>query len=514
MANELIIDYSSSGEKIALLRDKKLVELHEENFSESFSAGDLYIGVVKKFKQELNAAFVDVGYHKDAFLHYHDLGPHIRSLSKLSRAAINGSMTSGDLSKFRLEKETVKTGRINDVLKKGQKVLVQILKEPISSKGPRLSTEISIPGKYFIMVPFLNTISVSKKIEDKEERQRLKNLAVSLKGPNYGLILRTAAQGKNVQDLHKDLMEINKRWDTVVANMKGAKGRELIYGENSRSQMVLRDLLSEEFSSIVTNDKEFYDELHKYLQTISPEMVKVLKHYKGRENIFHQFGVDKQIKACFGKTVALQGGSYLIIEHTEALHVIDVNSGSKQKRGDSSYSLAVNVEAAKEIARQLRLRDMGGIIVIDFIDLRDPKEKRTLTEALKNAMAEDRAKHTILPMSKFGLVQITRQRVRPEMNISTSEQCPMCKGTGKVEASILITDEIEEHLDHLIKVVKVPKLELVTHPFIEAYFKKGPISKLTRWNLKYRKRIKLTADPGYHYGEYRFFDQNGEEIVT
>lgn len=513
MANELIIDYSSSGEKIALLRDKKLIELHEENFSESFSAGDLYVGTVKKFKQELNAAFVDVGYHKDAFLHYHDLGPNIRSLNKLTRAAIHGSVTSGDLSNFRLEPETVKTGRITDVLKKGQKVLVQILKEPISSKGPRLSTEISIPGKYFIMVPFIDSITVSKKIEEREERQRLKNLAVSLKGPKYGLICRTAAQGRNVQELHRDLIEILKTWENVIANLKGAKGRELVFGENSRSQMVLRDLLSEEFSNIVTNDKYFYDEMHQYLQTISPNLVKVLKLYKGKENIFSQFGVDKQIKACFGKTVALQGGGYLIIEHTEAMHVIDVNSGSKQRKGDSSYSLAVNVEAAKEIARQLRLRDMGGIIVIDFIDLRDPKEKRALSDALRSAMESDRAKHTILPMSKFGLIQITRQRVRPEMNIITSELCPMCKGTGKIEASILLADEIEQHLHHLMKVAKVPRIELVTHPYVEAFFRKGPWSKFIRWSIQYRGRVKLTTDPTYHYGEYRFFDQNSEEIV-
>lgn len=513
MANELIIDYSSSGEKIALLHDKKLIELHEENFSESFSAGDLYLGTVKKFKQELNAAFVDVGYHKDAFLHYHDLGPNIRSLNKLTRAAIHGSITSGDLTSFKLEQETVKTGRITDVLKKGQQVLVQILKEPISSKGPRLSTEISIPGKYFILVPFINTITVSKKIEDREERQRLKNLAASLKGPKYGLICRTAAQGKNVQELHKDLINILERWNNAIFNLKGAKGRELVLGEHSRSQMVLRDLLSEKFSNIVTNNKEFYDEMHQYLKTISPEMVKVLKLYKGKENIFNQFGVDKQIKACFGKTVALQGGAYLIIEHTEAMHVIDVNSGSKQRRGDSSYSLAVNIEAAKEVARQLRLRDMGGIIVIDFIDLRDPKEKRALATALKEAMDSDRAKHTILPMSKFGLIQITRQRVRPEMNIITAEQCPMCKGTGKIEASILLTDEIEHHLDHLMKIVKLPKVELVTHPYVEAYFRKGPWSKFTRWSIKYRRRVRLSTDSTFHYGEYRFYDQNSEEIV-
>ncbi|MBI1305789.1 MAG: Rne/Rng family ribonuclease [Bacteroidetes bacterium] len=514
MANELIIDFSSAGEKIALVQDRKLVELHQEDFSSKFSVGDLYLGVVKKFKQELNAAFVDVGHQRDAFLHYQDMGPHIRSLNKLTRMALQGGMKSGDLSGFKLEKETLKTGKITETLKKGQKILVQVAKEPISSKGPKLSMEISIPGKYFILVPFISTVTVSKKIESQEERTRLKNLTLSLKGPNYGLICRTAAEGKTVQDLHRDLMELQDKWDTVIRNLKNANVGDLILGENRRSQMVLRDLLSQEFTAIVTNDKDFYEELRQYLSKLSPELVKVLKHYKGKEPIFSQFGIDKQIKMLFGKSVALQGGPYLIIEHTEALHVIDVNSGNKQKQGDNAdYALNVNLEAAREIARQLRLRDMGGIIVIDFIDLRNPNHKKQLLDELKKAMSSDRAKHTILPMSKFGLVQITRQRVRPETNITTTEVCPMCKGEGKIEASILITDEIEHKLLQIIKTAHPKHLELVTHPFVEAFFKKGVFNKPWKWWLKHKTRVKISSDPNYHYGEYHFFDESEEEII-
>ncbi|MCB0734375.1 MAG: Rne/Rng family ribonuclease [Flavobacteriales bacterium] len=515
MANELIIDFSSAGEKIALLQDRKLVELHQEDFSSKFSVGDLYLGVVKKFKQELNAAFIDVGHQRDAFLHYQDMGPNIRSLNKLTRMALQGGLKSGDLTNFKLEKETLKTGRITEQLKKGQKILVQVAKEPISSKGPKLNMELSIPGKYFIMVPFIQSVTVSKKIESSEERNRLKNLAISLKSPNYGLICRTAAEGKTAQDLHKDLLEIQSKWDQAIKNLKNARIGDLVLGENRRSQLVLRDLLSQEFSAIVTNDKGFYEELKQYLQNLSPELVKVLKLYKGKEPIFSQFGIDKQIKMLFGKSVALQGGPYLIIEHTEALHVIDVNSGNKQKRGDTTaeYSLNVNIEAAREIARQLRLRDMGGIIVIDFIDLRNPQHKRKLLEELKNAMSNDRAKHTILPMSKFGLVQITRQRVRPETNITTTEVCPMCHGEGKIEASILITDEIEHKLVEIVKSSQHKQLELTTHPFLEAYFKKGFFNKPWKWWMKYKTRVKISADPNYHYGEYHFFDENEEEIV-
>ncbi|MCB9246070.1 MAG: Rne/Rng family ribonuclease [Flavobacteriales bacterium] len=515
MANELIIDFSSAGERIALLRDKKLVELHIEQSGSGFSVGDLYLGVVKKFKQELNAAFVDVGYHKDAFLHYHDLGPNIHSLNKLTRIALQGGMKSGDLSDFKLEPETQKTGQINNTLKKGQKVLVQVVKEPISSKGPRLSMEVSIAGKYFIMVPFISTVSVSKKIEEKEERQRLKNLALSLKGPNFGLICRTAAQGQTVQDLHKDLIELQERWDKAVANLHNAKPGQVILSDGNRSHMVLRDLLSEKFTSIVTNDKSSYDELKNYLAKLSPEMQKSLKLHKSKESIFSHYGIDKQIKMLFGKTVNIQGGVYLVIEHTEALHVIDVNSGSRQRSGEAQddYALGVNIEAAKEIARQLRLRDMGGIIVIDFIDLRNPAHKRQLTEVLKNEMASDRAKHTILPMSKFGLVQITRQRVRPEMNIATSEECPMCHGNGVIEASILLDEEIEQTVEQLLKFGGHKHIELCVHPYLHAFYTKGIPSKQQKWFLKHKKWVKVTEDKNYHYGEYRFFDANEEEIV-
>ena len=517
MSNELIIDFSSAGERIALLQDKRLVELHVEDFASRFSVGDIYLGVTKKFKQELNAAFVDVGYHRDAFLHYQDLGPKIRSLVKLTKIASQGGIKNGDLTNFKIEPDTLKTGKITDVLRKGQKILVQVAKEPISSKGPKLSTEISIAGKYFILVPFINSITVSKKIESVEERNRLKNLTQSLKGANYGLICRTAAEGKTVQDLHRDLMQLQEKWGLVISNLKTANPGELILGEDSRSHMVLRDMLSQEFTSIVTNNVKFHGELKQFLESISPELVKVLKLYKGKEPIFSQFGIDKQIKMSFGKSVAMQGGPYLIIEHTEALHVIDVNSGNRQNRNSevSDYALNVNVESAKEIARQLRLRDMGGIIVIDFIDLRNPAHRKTLFAELKKAMSSDPAKHTILPMSKFGLVQITRQRVRPETNITTAETCPMCKGEGKVEASILITDEIEHKLDQILSFSKPKKIELVTHPFVEAYLTKGVVGKSWKWFLKHKIKVKVTADANYHYGEYHFFDgTNDEEIVV
>lgn len=514
MPYELIIDSGPEIDRIALVKDKKLVELHQEEHNSQFGVGEVYLGKVKKIMPGLNAAFVDVGHEKDAFLHYHDLGKYIKSWLKITKASQEGGVKSGDLSNFTLEPETLKSGKIGSVLKKGQEILVQVTKEPISSKGPRLTTEISIAGRYFILVPFYDTVNVSKKVSTVEERKRLKHLATSLKTPKMGLICRTAAEGKGGQELHKDIVELQQRWETIFQNLPEAKVKDLVLGEPRRSISIIRDLLSYDFTSITVNSKSLFNELKDQLSVINLELVKKLKHYRGKEGIFAQFGIDKQIKASFGKTVSCPGGAYLIIEHTEALHSIDVNSGSKQNKSKNQEenALATNLDAAEEIARQLRLRDMGGIVVIDFIDLKSPSLKKQLSETLKKAMEDDKAKHTILPMSKFGLVQITRQRVRPETSITTAEDCPTCRGTGRVTSTALIEDEIESHLQYLIEKAKHRNLTLMSNPYIVAYLKDGVPSVRQRWFLKYKQWVRLKPDLNCNMLEYRFFDNKGEQI--
>lgn len=514
MPYELIIDSGPESDRIALLKDKKLVELHQEKQDTQFSVGEIYLGKVKKIMPGLNAAFVDVGHEKDAFLHYHDLGPYIKSWLKITRASLQGGVKSGDLTSFEMEPETLKTGKIGNILKKNQQILVQIAKEPISSKGPRLTTEISIAGRYFILVPFFDTVNVSKKVSTLEERKRLKNLATSLKTPKMGLICRTAAEKKGGQELHRDIIELQQRWETIFKNLPGAKVHDKVLGEAKRSFSIIRDLLSYDFISINVNSKLLFEELKSQLSLIDSDIVKKLKHYRGKEKIFAQFGVEKQIKASFGKTVSCPGGAYLIVEHTEALHSIDVNSGSKQNKSKNQEenALATNLDAAEEIARQLRLRDMGGIVVIDFIDLRTPALKRQLTDALKSAMSEDKAKHTILPMSKFGLVQITRQRVRPEMAVSTAEDCPTCRGTGVVTSTALIEDEIESHLEYLITKAKHKNLSLVSNPYIIAYLKDGVPSVRQKWFFKYKQWIKLKQDMNCNMLEFHFLDSKDDPI--
>ncbi len=515
MNKELVIDSNVKEVNIALLEDSNLVELHKEQNNNEFSVGDVFLGKVRKIMPGLNAAFVDVGYQKDAFLHYLDLGPQIQTLNKFVRLGLQGRTQQIPLEKFTPEPDIEKTGKITKVLSPGQQILVQIAKEPISTKGPRVSTEISFPGRYLVLIPFSNKISISQKIRSKEERTRLKRLMMSIKPNNFGVIVRTNAENKKVAELDADLRNLVEKWDKIHRKLPNLKAPQKVLSELDRTSAILRDLLNESFNSIYINDTNLYQETKTYIERIAPDKKDIVKYYKGKTPIFEYFGIEKQIKSSFGKTVTIKSGVYLIIEHTEALHVIDVNSGHRVNKDNSQEqnALVTNIEAAVEIARQLRLRDMGGIIVVDFIDMHDAKNRRALYEKLKEEMTKDRAKHSILPPSKFGLIQITRQRVRPEMSIQVLEQCPVCNGTGKIKSSLMIIDDIENHLDYLIHDQNEKKLTLTVHPFIHAYLTRGLFkSKQWKWFFEYKMWIKIIPVNSYHMLEYHFLNKNKEEI--
>jgi ribonuclease G len=511
---ELIINATAHGVDIALLEDKKLVELHTEKTDARFAVGDLYLGKVKKLIPGLNAAFVDVGYEKDAFLHYTDLSPYARSLLKFTQIAINDKSSDVfDFGQFQVEPEIIKTGKINEVLNGKPNILVQILKEPIANKGPRLSCEISLPGRFVVLTPFNDIVAVSRKIHSSEERKRLQRIVESIKPKNFGVIVRTAAEGKNTAELHEDLSELTEMWKSIQQNLKGATPPSKILSEQTKTASILRDLLNEDFNKIVTNDKNIFAESKSYIQRVAPEKADIVSFHPNGTPIFDQFGITKQVKASFGKTVNLPSGAYLIIEHTEALHVIDVNSGYKSvSNNQEQNALETNLEAAEEIARQLRLRDIGGIIVVDFIDMKLPENKKKLVEKMEEFMRPDRAKHAVLPISKFGLMQITRQRMKPEMNINTQEVCPTCNGTGKIASTLILEDEIEKNLNYLIT-HKHRNLTLIVHPIVYAYLTKGWMwSKASKWKRKFKEKITVRTDTSYHLTEFRFFDGNGEEI--
>lgn len=513
MQKDLIINASSTGVDIALLEEGRLVELHKQKINNQFSVGDIFLGTVKKTMPGLNAAFVDIGHRKDAFLHYTDLGPQLKSLSKFIAQSRNKKRNTHLLDDFENERDIMKSGKIDQVLKKKDLVLVQILKEPISTKGPRLTCEVTIPGRYVVLTPFYNNVSVSKKLSNQEERKRLQALVESIKPKNFGIIIRTAAEGKKVADLHEEISGLVARWKEMYTTLRIAKPPSKLISEIDKSSSILRDILNESFNKVVVNNMELYDTLNSFLGNISQKHTKLLSLYKGPKPIYDTFGVSRQIKASFGKTSTMQSGAYLVIEHTEAMHVIDVNSGPKMQRKDQENSaLTVNLESAKEIARQLRLRDIGGIILIDYIDMRKQENKVALYKAMKEHMENDRAQHTILPLSKFGLMQITRQRTRPEVTVDTTELCPTCNGSGKVNATVLITDDIERDLNYILSSRPKSKLTLHVHPFVYAFLKSGIKSEQWKWYFKYNKWVKIVSQSDFNLNKYKFYDHHQDEI--
>lgn len=514
MSLELVVDARKEGIWLALLRDGKLIELHEEQGNNDFAVGDIYLGKVRKVVPSLNAAFVDVGYDKDAFLHYLDLGPQFSSLNKFTKDTLHGKQNVADLLYFKGEKDIPKDGKIDEVISSSQSILVQVAKEPISSKGPRLSAEITLAGRYLVLVPFSDKISISQKIKEQDERDRLKDLMESIKPKNFGVIIRTVAENKKIEQLDQDLKDLMEKWKGMYANLKIATPPKRVLGEIGKTSSILRDLLNADFSNIHINDETLFGEMKEYVTGIAPGREKILKLYDGKISIFERFAINKQIKSLFGKKVPLSNGGYLIIEHTEAMHVIDVNSGNRKGAdGQESNALATNIEAAEEIARVLQLRDMGGIVCVDFIDMHERENNKVLFETLKGFMQSDRAKHNILPPSKFGVIEITRQRVRPETDIKTSEACPTCNGTGEVQASILLAEEIESNLNYLLTDRKEATVSLLVHPYLEAYFTKGLISRQVKWFFKYKKWIQVRAVTAHHLLQYSFVNKNNEEIT-
>lgn len=514
MDKELIISSSDSDVQIALLEDKQLVELHKEKKSNHFTVGDVVIGKVRKIMPGLNAAFVDLGDEKDGFLHYLDLGPQYNSVAKYLRLAMNGDASVRTLENFKIEPVFEKTGNLSNTLKVGQFLLGQIAKEPISTKGPKISGDISFAGRYLVLVPFSNKISISQKIKGSEERSRLRRLIQSIRPNNFGLIVRTVAEGKSVAEIDSDLRMLMDKWARMTTKLKTVAAPQMIESELNATSALLRDVLTDDFNMVYCDTEEVYNEVKEYIKTIAPEKVDIVKLYKLETPIFEQFGVQRDIRRAFGRIVTIRSGVYLYIEHTEAMHVIDVNSGNhiKAGTGQEDTALQVNIESAKEIARQLRLRDMGGIVIVDFVDMAKAEHRRELFEVMTAEMKKDKARHTILPLSKFGLMQITRQRVRPAIEVDVQEKCPFCDGTGTIKSSLVVVDEIESNLRYLEMSQNERKIEIITHPYIQAYLTKGFRSLRRQWQHKYKMRITIKPSENYNLLEYKFFDGKGEEV--
>ena len=515
MTSEIIIDAQEKEISIALLEDKNLVEYQTEPRSASFSVGNVYIAKVKKLMPGLNACFVDLGYERDAFLHYLDLGSQFNSYDKYLKQVQSDRKRLFPFSKATKLPDIKKDNSIQNTLSVGQEVLVQIVKEPISTKGPRLTGELSFAGRYLVLIPFSNQVSVSSKIKSGEERARLKQLIHSIKPQNCGVIVRTVAEGKRVAELDAELKILNKRWESAITKVQKTQKRpQLIYEETGRTIALLRDLFNSSFENIYVNDNEVFNEVKNYIGLIAPEKESIVKMYSGSVPIFDNFNVTKQIKSSFGKTINYKHGAYLIIEHTEALHVVDVNSGNRTRSesGQEANALDVNLGAADELARQLRLRDMGGIIVIDFIDMHLAEDRQLLYERMCKNMQKDRARHNILPLSKFGLMQITRQRVRPAMDVNVEETCPTGFGKGKIRSSVLFTEQLESKIDRLVNKIGIKKFFLHVHPYVAAYINKGLISIKRKWQFKYGFGVHVIPSQKLAFLQYEFFDDQKQFI--
>lgn len=517
MTSELIVDVTKDKVSIALLEDKRLAEFQQEGRSEHYAVGNIYLARVHKIMPGLNACFVNVGYERDAFLHYLDLGPRWPWTERYYSHTL-GKQRYQPLSEVnRVDNECGKEGQIQQVLKAQQQVLVQIIKEPISTKGPRITCELSFAGRYLVLMPFSDKVNVSTKITSRSERARLKQIVQSLKPKHVGIIIRTVAEGAKTSELEKEINILYQRWEQTMKRAVQAANNEkptLIYEESSRAVGLLRDLFNPSFESIYVNDREVYQEMADYVAMIAPECSKAVKHYTGALPIFDNFNVTKQVHSSFGRIVSYKHGAYMYIESTEAMHVVDINSGnrSKQNDGQELNALDVNLASADELARQLRLRDIGGIIVVDFIDMAEAEHRQALYERMCENMAKDRAKHTILPLSKFGLMQITRQRVRPAMEVKVEESCPTCHGTGTIKSALMFTDTIEGKIDQVVNLHGHRRITLQLHPFVYAFVTKGFWSLRRRWQLHYSWGLRIIPNQQLSFLQYRFLTPAGEEI--
>lgn len=511
---DLIVDVNSTEVSIALMENHRLIELNKESSSgHSYSVGDVYLGKVKKLLPALNAAFVDIGDEKEAFIHYLDLGLYFKAFDEFVKRINPNTDHKGIYSHIKIGPALEKEGRIENVLSVGQMIVVQIVKEPISTKGSRLTAEISLAGRNIVLIPFAEKVSVSQKISSKEEKRRLETLVKNILPKNYGAIIRTAAEGKNAAILDAELKSLVDKWENSWKKLAYSKGVQLLFTEYSKTTTILRDLLNDSFTNIYVNDETIYEETRKYISLISPDQEKIVKLYKDNARIFDHFEVTRQIKSSFGKVVPLRQGAYLVIEHTEALHVIDVNSGTRAKNKEQEQNtFDINCYAAEEIARQLRLRDMGGIVIVDFIDMESNEHKNQLFKYMQELMQNDRAKHNMLPLTRFGLMQITRQRVRPATEISTAEVCPVCHGTGKISSSVVIDEAIERQISYYAAEKGINSMILKVSPILGSYLTRGFNSILRKWKKKYRCKIKLVEITDFTVLQNELYKENGDKL--
>ena len=500
MSKEIIINASIGETRIAILEDKKLVELFVEKPERERMVGDIFLGKVVNVVKGMRAAFVNIGQKQDAFLHFSDIGESFSTVS----AMID-----------REEENHVDVDIPPEQMKVGQEILVQIIKEPISTKGCRLTTQISIPGRFTVLVPNSSIVGISKKIESIKERRRLKKLARSVRPEGFGVIVRTVAEGRDDEVLKADIYALLKIWRKIEAKFKNIKAPILVFKDMGMTSSVIRDLFTSDLDRLVVDSKKLHREITSYLKGVAYGLISSVEYFNKNIPIFDFYGIEAEIEASLARKVWIKSGGYIIFDQTEALVAIDVNSGKFIGHKDHEHnSLKINLEAAIEIARQLRLRDLGGIIVIDFIDMREERNKRRLHDEFKNELKKDRAQANITPISEFGLIEMTRERIRPSLLFTFSETCSTCKGLGRITAKSSIVTKIERWVKRFRASTKERRIRLVTHPEIKSYLSEGMRSPLRRIMWNERLLIELEEDANLDFDEFHFYSRKDNVNIT
>jgi len=518
MVKEIIINSSESQTRVAITEDGNLIDFFVDYPENRRMVGDIYLGKVARVLPGIRAAFINIGMKHDAFLHFSDIGMRTKDFQAL--AGEETELEEDDDTEERSQTPQLQnqdTKLINGVpkLKKGQEIVIQITKEPVSNKGVRVSTSVSIPGRFCVLLPFDNKVGISKKINDFKERKRLRNLARGILPPNYGLIIRTVAKNQSEEALSEDLNLLKKTWEKIEAAIKSEQPPALVYQDLNTTSSVIRDLFTPDISKVAIDSKKLYKQIKDYVELVHPDLAEKVEYYKAKQSVFETYKIEEQIKTLFGRKVPMKSGGYLIIEHTEAMVVIDVNSGRYAANKDQEInSLKTDLEAAREIARQLRLRDIGGLIVVDFIDLEDDKNRKKIYDELKKEFRKDRAKVSLLPMSDFGLVEITRQRIRQNIIQMTFEQCPYCAGTGLLTKKSHVLHEIEEWLSKRKTSNTERSFTLKCHPAISSKLNEGVFSMLLKLQLKHFIRIRVVEDNALSMHQFKVYSKKSKTELT
>ncbi|MEX0647159.1 MAG: Rne/Rng family ribonuclease [Balneolaceae bacterium] len=516
MKNQIIIHSSGKQTRVALLENGELAQLFIESEENQRTVGDIYLARVHKVMSGIRAAFIDVGMEKDAFLHFSDAGDHLGTYIQMMNG--ENSISSGakkDLSKFKKLSNNEKQILAGKLLRNNQRILVQIVKEPIGSKGPRVSTDITIAGRFLVLIPMGEYIALSKKINNGRERKRLKSIVGSMLPDGFGVIVRTVAQKQDKEAIEEDMRTVLKKWERILNKLESSKPPTLLYKDLDITESLIRDLFAKQYDRVLIDDYQLYKSVKSYVSQIAPKMLPSVQLYKGKDHIFDHTNIGNDVNSIFSPRVRMPSGGYLIFEQTEAMYVVDVNSGpyaAKEKQEDNS--LKTNLEAAREIAKQLRLRDIGGIIVVDFIDLRDDKNRKKIYDELKKEFKKDRAKTNIIGMSDFGLIQITRQRIRPSVVNSVSKICPMCGGNGSVVSQDTIITDIESWISKLKYSTEYRAVDIYVNPFLHSFITKGIFSQRWRWMLRYKVKISFIKDENTSLNEFKATLAGSELDIT